>query len=237
MYFDYANPAVLRRLGTGHRVLDVGCGGGALAEAVRAAGNFVTGVERDGQSARRAAARGVAVVTCDATDLDGVAQQVGGPFDRIVFADILEHLVEPGPVLRGYRRLLAPSGRVLISVPNVAAWTVRLALAFGSFRYADSGIMDRTHLRWFTCATAREMAREAGYREVGFDLTPHLSRAVWPVIKRLFSRGDADPGKVLASPAYRFYQRWLEPVETAIARLWPGLLACQLVLELEPIDG
>lgn len=234
MYFDYANPGILRRLGTGHRVLDVGCGGGALAEAARAAGNFVTGVERDEASAARAAARGVAVVRHDATDVEGVAKQAGGPFDRIVFADLLEHLVEPGPVLAGYRTLLAPAGRVLISVPNVAAWTVRLALLCGSFRYADSGIMDRTHLRWFTCATARELAAGAGYREVGFDLTPHLTRAVWPLIKQVFAKREADPGAVLASPAYRFYQRWVEPAETLVARAWPGLLACQLVLELEP---
>ena len=235
MYFDYANPGILRRLGTGHRVLDVGCGGGALAEAAQVSGNRVTGVERDFESAARAAARGVLVVAHDATDLDGLAPRIGGPFDRIVFADLLEHLADPASVLAGYRRFLAPGGRVLISVPNVAAWTVRLALLCGRFRYADSGIMDRTHLRWFTCATARELAREAGYRELGFDLTPHLTRAVWPLIKQVFRRGgETDPGAVLASPAYRAYQRWVEPVETALARLWPGLLACQLVLELEP---
>lgn len=235
MYFDYVNPGVLRLLGNGHRVLDVGCGGGALAEAARLAGNEVTGVERDAAAASRARARAVRVVVHDAADVEGLTGQLSGPFDRIVFADLLEHLPDPGPVLAAYRALLAPQGKVLVSVPNVAAWTVRLALLCGSFRYAESGIMDRTHLRWFTVATARELAEEAGYRVQRRDLTPHLTRAVWPLLKGLFrKRGAADPAAVLASPAYRFYQRWLEPVETALARLWPGLFACQLVLELVP---
>jgi methionine biosynthesis protein MetW len=88
------------------------------------------------------------------------------PFDVIIFADVLEHLVDPWNVLRQMRPLLASQGHVLISMPNVAHWTVRLNLLRGRFDYTDGYLMDRTHLRWFTFRTARELAQQAGYRVV-----------------------------------------------------------------------
>jgi 2-polyprenyl-3-methyl-5-hydroxy-6-metoxy-1,4-benzoquinol methylase len=88
------------------------------------------------------------------------------PFDAIVFADALEHLVDPWNVLRQMRSLLVPQGHVLLSVPNVAHWTARLNLLRGRFDYADGYLMDRTHLRWFTFRTAQELAQQTGYRVV-----------------------------------------------------------------------
>jgi 2-polyprenyl-3-methyl-5-hydroxy-6-metoxy-1,4-benzoquinol methylase len=89
-----------------------------------------------------------------------------GPFDTVIFADVLEHLRDPWQVLRQMQPLLSSHGRVLLSVPNIAHWTARLNLLFGRFDYADGYLMDRTHLRWFTWHSARQMAQIAGYHIV-----------------------------------------------------------------------
>lgn len=87
-----------------------------------------------------------------------------GPYGAIIFADVLEHLVDPWALLRRLPPLLSPDGRVLLSVPNLAHWSARLNLLLGRFDYTDGYLMDRTHLRWFTQRTAREMAHQAGFR-------------------------------------------------------------------------
>jgi methionine biosynthesis protein MetW len=104
-----------------------------------------------------------------------------GPFDSIVLADVLEHLVDPWAVLRQLRSQLKPSGDVLLSVPNVAHWSIRLSLLGGRFEYTDGYLMDRSHLRWFTRRSARDMAKQAGYRilEEATVYKPHIAR-FWP---------------------------------------------------------
>ncbi len=233
VYFDFANPAVLRLLGTDHDVLDVGCGSGAMGEAARAAGNRVTGVELAESAVEAARKRLDRALRFDVTDVTGLARELGEKYDRIVFADILEHLPDPASVLSAYSSLLKPGGRVLISVPNVAAWTVRFGLLLGNFEYAESGILDRTHLRFYTRRSGIRLLEDAGFHLQRWDLTPHMTRAVWPLLKGLFRSddGQTDPRAVLKSPAYKFYQRWLEPLETLTASILPGLLACQFVFE------
>lgn len=105
------------------------------------------------------------------------------PFDAIIFADVLEHLVDPWQVLKNMRLLLSPDGRVLLSMPNVAHWTVRLNLLLGKFNYTDGYLMDRTHLRWFTRRTAKQMAIDCGYRIASEDTVfkPHIFR-FWPAL-------------------------------------------------------
>ena len=88
----------------------------------------------------------------------------GQQFDRILLLDRLEHLREPGPLLEDCRRLLAPRGRLIVSVPNAVNITVRLMILFGSFRYADRGILDWSHLRFFTRKTIRALLERSGFR-------------------------------------------------------------------------
>ena len=226
-------------VGTGHRVLDLGCGTGAISGAIRAAGNHVTGVDMSEGSIAIARERVDAAHVHDIQDVRGIAEKTGGKFDTLIFSDILEHLVEPGPVLARCRTLLVPGGRALISVPNVAAWTIRLSLLFGWWEYTDTGIMDRTHLRFYTRTTARRMIEQAGYRVARSGVTPLMVRAIWPFIKSWIGRKEPtfDPAAVLKSPAYRAYQKYVEPVETVVAGILPGLLACQCVFEALPEDA
>ena len=145
--------AVIDAVPRGARVLDVGCAGGHLAAELQAArGCTVTGIERDGAAARE---RGIGVIEAD-VERDGLD---ASGFDVVVFADVLEHLADPVAVLRAARD--APLA--IVSLPNIAHWTARRAVLRGRFPQDDYGLFDRTHLRFYTRATAHALAREAGW--------------------------------------------------------------------------
>src|ERR1700694_4809854 len=105
-------------------------------------------------------------------------------FDVIIFADVLEHLAWPIGVLREYLNLLKDDGSVIVSLPNVGLWSVRFSLMFGRFRYDDSGVLDRTHLRFFTQRSATEMLDAAGLRPIAKTWNPGLLRPLVPLVKR-----------------------------------------------------
>jgi 2-polyprenyl-3-methyl-5-hydroxy-6-metoxy-1,4-benzoquinol methylase len=86
-----------------------------------------------------------------------------GYFDAIVLADVLEHLKRPEDFLKSLGKYLASTGMVVISLPNVARLEVRIKLFLGKFDYAKSGIMDATHLHFYTYSTARSLVENAGY--------------------------------------------------------------------------
>jgi len=161
---EYRLP-ILARVPTGATVLDVGPWTGAHGRHLVAhAGAVVDGVEPDAPAAGMAAAvyREVIVGLIDDAGVQARLAD-GGGYDVIMFLDVLEHLHDPHAVLGAARDWLRPGGRVLCSLPNVAHWRVRLALARGRFDYADNGLMDRTHLRWFTRSSARELMTGSGY--------------------------------------------------------------------------
>ncbi len=133
----------------GRRVLDVGCAGGTLAAALKASGAaFVAGVERHPEAAAHARPLLDALVEGDL--LTSALPFAPASFDYLLFADVLEHLPEPETALRRYLPLLAPEGRVVVSVPNMRFYLVLLRLLADRWEYTDSGIRDRTHLRVFT---------------------------------------------------------------------------------------
>src|SRR5262245_49400337 len=94
-------------------------------------------------------------------DLNAGLPDLHGPFAAIVYGDVLEHLVDPLGVLMGLNRFLSPEGAVVLSIPNVAHLWVRLSLLAGRFDYGDRGILDRTHLRYFTRRSFLEMLARA----------------------------------------------------------------------------
>jgi len=222
-------------------VLDVGCGRGQQGQSVRRLGYRVTGIERNADALRLARERLDEVVDADLADAPAVTAALEGRwFEVILFADVLEHLSDPLTILRFYRRFLAPGGRIVISVPNIACWDRRLALLFGRFDYADSGVMDRTHLRFFTFRTLHQLLREAGMAPQAVRHTPGIVRAFLPLIKRLYLRnsrgGPPNPDAILSSPAYRFYEKWLLPVEQAVSGLRREVLAFRIVVLAVPVE-
>lgn len=154
---------ILERVPQGATVLDVGAWTGThgdwLAEHRRAT---VDGVELEVDAA--AEARCYRRMVIGSIEDPAVRDQMTREYDVVLFLDLLEHLARPEDVLEAARGWLRSSGVVLCSIPNVAHWRVRLALLRGRFEYEDSGLLDRTHLRWFTRRTARELLRDTGYR-------------------------------------------------------------------------
>jgi len=164
-YYCNARPEVADLVPEGaRRILDVGCGAGELGRVLKGrAGRVVVGIEA--HPAAAAAARQVLdeVLEVDLDTLE-VLPWPDGSFDCVICADILEHLREPARLLPLFHRLLAPDGRLVMSVPNVrhAAVLVPL-LVHGRWQYRDEGILDRTHLRFFTIEQLAEMLLAAGF--------------------------------------------------------------------------
>jgi SAM-dependent methyltransferase len=146
----YSSHSLILRLageGAGRRLLDVGAAHGYLASAFRSQGFRVTGIEADRVLGEEAAKH------CDrflSLNLDGPLPAFPEPFDVMVFGDVLEHLKNPLEVLRQLTASLKEDGAVIVSLPNVANFYIRLNLLLGRFDYQDRGILDRTHLHFFT---------------------------------------------------------------------------------------
>lgn len=164
---DLQNPnlshsQVVSMVGTDKRVLDVGCASGYLGAILMGRGCDVTGVEIDPAAAQQARAVLTAVVEADLDSTRLSEHFSPASFDTIVFADVLEHLQDPLAVLADAKELLAPGGQIVISIPNVAHGSLRLALLQGRWKYTDVGLLDRTHIRFFTWSSLGEFLADAG---------------------------------------------------------------------------
>jgi methionine biosynthesis protein MetW len=193
----------------GSRVLDVGCGTGEFACALRNSLNCdLLGIEPHEGRAARARQYNLRVITGFVTHEVLAAEK---PFDVLTFMDVLEHVPDPVELLTTASASLKGGGLIVVSVPNVAHWTVRLKLLVGRFDYQSSGIMDATHLRWFTRKTIADVLRAAGLRIQHQD----VSRGEWlPVYRERF------PWSWLAVHQRRKVVNWL-------CRWNPSLFGCQ----------
>jgi predicted TPR repeat methyltransferase len=195
-------------------VLDLGSGTGLLARRIRPHCRYLAGIELDPEAAREGAPFFDKAVAGDL--LEGLSSPWQEPFDVIVAGDILEHLPRPEQVLALLEPLLARDGILLASIPNVANVTVRASLALGRFSYADRGLLDRTHLRFFTRRTARALLEEAGFRIVFETVTPMPVELAVPALSH----------PPLAAPV-----RW---AARFLASGWPSLFGYQFVYEARP---
>lgn len=196
----------LDRLRPGERVLEVGCSSGALTERIRAKGCTVVGIEVRPEAAAKARAFCEEVLVGDVERMP--LPWPPASFDVILLLDVLEHLVDPVPATRRFLPFLKPDGRVLVALPNVAHWQVRFRLLAGRFRYEDSGILDRTHLHFYTRKTAAELLVRSGLEILEEDVVPDV-------------------------PLLRF-KRHLEKANYRVARLVPGLLSTEFVFVARP---
>jgi 2-polyprenyl-3-methyl-5-hydroxy-6-metoxy-1,4-benzoquinol methylase len=228
-YHEDVNWGLLRMWGrrTGLRVLDVGCGFATTSAHIQKLGNEVTGIDSSPEIAAVAAKRLSHIVQADVLEVDlGDAK-----YDAIIFADVLEHLPWPVGVLRGYLRWLAPGGSVIISLPNVGLWSVRLSHLLGRWEYEETGVLDRTHLRFFTRRSAHWLLSEVGLEVVRSTYNPGLVRPLVPVAKRFMGGEDGPPDALMNSRSYKTYLKTVYPLERALSSLWPGMLAFQMIFE------
>lgn len=152
----------LHRWQGGENVLDIGCGAGGNAQYLRAKGaGQLTGIEI--LTDKAALAREVFDLVLEGPVEQRLADVPERP-DVIVVADVLEHTVDPLSVLRALRQVAVPCAELLVSLPNVRHISVlRMLVIKGDWAYRDSGIMDRTHLRWFTRRSAVDLLTEGGW--------------------------------------------------------------------------
>lgn len=157
-----SHATMLKMVGFNKRVLETGCASGHMSALLKAQGCTVVGMELDASVVEPAREWLESVVIGDLEDPTLWSQLDGDLFDAILFGDVLEHLRDPLPALREAATHLAPSGVVVISVPNIAHADVKAALIKGVFPYSDSGLLDRTHISFFTKDSLVELVREAG---------------------------------------------------------------------------
>ena len=192
-----AHMTIIQLVGSNKKVLDVGCATGQLAKRLVEKGCEVVGIEIDNESAQFARRYCRDVIVGDVEILKDLPYPEGY-FDVIIFADVLEHLKDPQAVLTNLKRYLKKDGYILCSIPNVAHIYVRLNLLFGKWEYRDLGILDKTHLRFFTKKTAIELVERAGYKIAEIYYTPwvplfklnkfHFGRRLEYYITRLFPK-------------------------------------------------
>jgi 2-polyprenyl-3-methyl-5-hydroxy-6-metoxy-1,4-benzoquinol methylase len=240
-YMEEVNEGILRqfrRYQPEGKVLDVGCGRGQLGEAIQALGWEVWGIERDDGASKVAEKRLARVLCADILDEEGVRGALGKvQFSALVFSDVLEHLYDPLAVLKNYLEYVPAGGRVFVSVPNAVLWINRMKLLLGRVEYEDTGVMDRTHIRFFTFRTAKLLLEEAGCRIAEVDLTPHLVRAFLPLIKSFSKSKSTDARSIIDSKPYLFYMRYVYPVERLFAFLWKGMFAFRIILVAEKLGS
>jgi SAM-dependent methyltransferase len=195
------------------RILDVGTADGYLGAILKARGHYVVGVEREKSLAARACASYDRLYVADVEDFDFPDHD---EFDYILFADVLEHLRDPVVVFRRSLQALKKTGEVILSVPNVANFSVRLSLLFGRFDYAERGILDGTHLRFFTRRTITSLLNECGCQALDIAPTPVPIQLVAPITRwKVFSP--------------------LHELHFLLTKSWSGLMAYQFVLRVKPV--
>jgi 2-polyprenyl-3-methyl-5-hydroxy-6-metoxy-1,4-benzoquinol methylase len=193
------------------QILDLGCSSGLLAERVRKLGHHVVGVDV-------VELPGVRDRVDEFKRLDisvGADQDLGGDYDVVILGDVIQHLTDPLSTLRQAVGLLRPGGLILLSVPNFGHWYPRLRVGTGLFGYDRRGILDDTHLRFFTRRSLLRLVRRAG-----LDL--------------LEERHTGLPFGVVAPEGEPGHRSLVRRVDAALVAARPPLFAYQFVLLLRP---
>jgi len=137
----------------------MGCDMGQVSKLLMHKNCDVIGIEIDAQKCKDL---NFELLVGDIED-ENILNKISGKFDAIIFGDTLEHLKNPNMVLIKMRNYLNPAGKIVVSLPNVAYWRNRRDLLFGRFNYTEYGILDKTHLRFFTFDNAIKMFNKCGY--------------------------------------------------------------------------
>ena len=199
---------IRRHAPRGGTLLDLGAAGGELGSSIREHFDRTIGFEYNVDCVGDLQGRFDSIVIADLERVRQLPRNV----DAIVLADVLEHLRSPTHALALVRESLSESGHAFISVPNIANITVRLGLLFGIFEYRDRGILDHTHLRFYTVRTIRREVERAGFR-----------------IEEV--RGSSVPIRLIIGKfTPEFLLRMSERLLTWLTHLWRGLFAYQVIL-------
>jgi 2-polyprenyl-3-methyl-5-hydroxy-6-metoxy-1,4-benzoquinol methylase len=205
-YQNEGLPELLESIPEGERrVLDIGCGAGDNARILRSLGREVHGVTLSEKEAALARPFFHRLTVADVQTWE--PDYPPAFFDAILLSHVIEHLTDPQTTLKRLSKYLRPGGTVYVAAPNVLFWKQRLQFLIGRFDYQDQGILDRTHLRFFTVRTLRELLENAGY-EVKIEKTV---------------------GHFPFGPVRKFSPRFAARIDQALCRWLPGLFAFHLI--------
>jgi O-antigen biosynthesis protein len=237
----------VRLVGGNKRVLEFGCSSGRITEVLAERGCRVTGIEIDPDAAEKARAHADEVVVLDLDYDDFEAKLAGQQWDVALFGDVLEHLRDPLRVLRATRQLLEPKGTVVLSVPNVAHADVRLSLLNGKFAYGPYGLLDRTHLRFFTRDTLAQLLDDAGFVPVeikrvivpAFESELRLRREDFPrpVVEAVLADPEAEAYQYVARAVIDNGDAVVKDLATQCRRLEQDLWAAQVRYEVDMLEA
>lgn len=175
-YYRHIRSEITEHIVSGkHRVLDVGCAAGVLGEYLKQQGcaSEVVGIEIDALAAKEASTKldRVLCANLNHTGVTDVLNDFGKTsFDYIICADVLEHLIDPWTILADLATFIKPGGRLVVSLPNVQHWSVWAPLILsGRWEYCEAGIMDRTHLRFFTRSSSQKLIIRANLQVIEYQ--------------------------------------------------------------------
>lgn len=167
-YFDRFNPHILKKIPvSAQKVLEIGCGAGALAEKFKEInpGCEYYGMELSVQAAEYAVNTGrinrIEVGSVEDKNIDTLNLNKNS-LDCIIYGDVLEHLLDPWKIVSEHKEYLKPGGIMLASIPNISNFTIIYQLLKGQWHYKDGGLLDRTHLRFFTRTSIKQLFMDAG---------------------------------------------------------------------------
>lgn len=214
VYSNHGNPPLIDLLGKGcNRMLDIGCGAGDNAALIKSRHSEaevfgITHSAAEAELARRHMTR------CWVFDIEDKLPDdlVDQSFDVLIFSHVLEHLRDPAVILARFSRLLRSEGAVLIAVPNVLSWRMRLQFLWGNFEYESAGVLDDTHLRFFTYFTVDQYLLS---KSPDLEVTCKAASGsvpLWWLRRYVFPRG------------------WAEYIDHWGCRHWPNLFGSQVLI-------
>ena len=215
-------------------ILDVGCGFGLLSKELKKTYPKLDfyGVEH-AKEASQSSQKILKLLHCSIEDMALIKGKFKTQkFDVIIFSDVLEHLYDPVEIIKSYKSLLKQDGTIVVTVPNIANIFSRITLLFGYFNYSETGVMDKTHVRFFNRKNLKQLAKESDLKIVSQKYDSIIVRWFVPFIKILITNNNGT-GNILDSKLYQFYFKYLRPIEELLSTLLPSLFAFRLGVSLK----
>jgi SAM-dependent methyltransferase len=215
-YHNAGNAPLLSLLpvAPGLRVLDCGCGAGDNARILRDSGASVTAITASAEEEQAASKYCEKVMLADLNE--GIPAEALSGYDVVMFSHVLEHLFDPAKALHDAAQILKKDGVLAVALPNALTWRTRLQFLLGRFEYADGGIMDDTHVRFYTFDSGQRMLQRNG-----FNVVVARADGIFPLSKCR---------KMVSAGAQGAVDRWA-------CERFPGLFGFQSLYLATPANG
>ena len=210
---------VANEIGSNKNVIELGCYDGSFCCFLRQKGNFVTGVESDAVAFKSAQTKCDLAYKIDLNNPEELIRLLQDKkFQYVLSLDVLEHLIDPGKLLNGLKKYCVDMDcYLLVTLPNIAFWGIRKNLLLGNFEYNNVGILDKTHLKFYTYHSAVRLFETAGYRILEWKPVSYMA----PLLGRMGLRNQ-------------LLRSFTTKVERYLAFRFPNFFCSQIYFKLVP---